>query len=283
MTDMTGRTCVITGATSGIGRATAEALGRAGARLVLVVRNPEKAEQTRTALLAARPDADISIHLADLSRLEEIRRVAPLILEDCPQIDVLLNNAGVVHLGRELTPDGFEAMFGINHLAYYLLTRLLLDRLIHTPGARIVNVASEAHQFARFDLDDLQSEQNFSGMRAYGASKLANILFTRSLARRIEGTGVTVNCLHPGAVSTNLGANNGWLFKLIHPITRIFLRSPEDGARTSIHLCTAPGLASTNGVYFANEKPKTPSKLALDDAVAEQLWVRSAEMVGLEP
>jgi NAD(P)-dependent dehydrogenase (short-subunit alcohol dehydrogenase family) len=280
---MTGRTCIITGATSGIGRATAEALCRAGARLVLVARNAEKAEQTRSELQRLRPDAELSVHIADLSRLDEIRRVAPALLDDCPEIHVLLNNAGVVLLKRELTPDGFEMMFGVNHLAYYLLTRLLLDRIVATPGARIVNVASEAHQFARFDIDDLQSAHNFSGMRTYGSSKLANILFTRSLAKRLEGTGVTVNCLHPGAVNTNLGHDAGWLFKLIHPLTRFFLRTPEDGARTSIHLCTSPELAETSGLYFANEKPKTPSKLAQDDTLAEQLWLRSAEMVGLAP
>jgi len=281
--DMTGRTCIVTGATSGIGRATALALARAGARLVLVARNPEKAEQTRKELQAARPDAEISVHVADLARLDEIRRVAPLLLADCPRIDVLLNNAGIVSLERKLTPDGFESMFAVNHLAYYLLTRLLLDRLIETPGARIVNVASEAHRFARFDLDDLQSEKGFSGMRAYGASKLCNILFTRSLARRLEGRDVTVNCLHPGGVSTNLGASDHWFYKLVQPVASLFLRTPEQGARTSIYLCTAPELAGTTGLYFADEKPKKPSRQARDDEAAERLWNLSAEMVGLEP
>ncbi len=278
---MSGKTCVVTGATSGIGRATVDALSRAGARLALVARSTEKADQVRAELLADRPGAEISVHRADLSRLDDIRAVAPELLDACPRIDVLLNNAGIVLLSRKTTDDGFEAMFGTNHLAYYLLTRLLLDRLVETPGARVVNVSSEAHRFASWDFDDLQSERSFSGMRVYGNSKLANILFTRALATRVEGDDVTVNCLHPGAVDTNLGQDNGWLFKLIHPLTKFFLRSPADGARTSIHLCTSPELADTTGLYFQNEKPKRPTDLALDDDAAERLWKLSADMVGL--
>ncbi len=279
--DMKDRTCIVTGATSGIGRASVDALNRAGARLVLVARNAEKAERVREELLADRPDADVSTCIADLGRLDDIRRVAPELLEACPRIDVLLNNAGIVALSREETADGFESMFGTNHLAYYLLTRLLLDRITQTPDARIVNVASEAHRFARWDWDDLQSERSFSGMRVYGNSKLANILFTRALAKRLEGTGVTANCLHPGAVYTDLGANNGWLFKVIHPLTRLFLRTPEDGARTSIHLCTSPEVAGQSGLYFDACKPKRPTALARDDDAAERLWQISADMVGL--
>ncbi len=279
--DMKDRTCIVTGATSGIGRASVDALNRAGARLVLVARNAEKAERVREELLADRPDADVSTCIADLGRLDDIRRVAPELLEACPRIDVLLNNAGIVALSREETADGFESMFGTNHLAYYLLTRLLLDRITQTPDARIVNVASEAHRFARWDWDDLQSERSFSGMRVYGNSKLANILFTRALAKRLEGTGVTANCLHPGAVYTDLGANNGWLFQVIHPLTRLFLRTPEDGARTSIHLCTSPEVAGQSGLYFDACKPKRPTALARDDDAAERLWQISADMVGL--
>jgi len=281
--DMTGRTCIVTGATSGIGRATVGALNSAGARLVLVARNAEKAELTRKELLAERPDAEISVHLADLSRLDEIRRVVPALLEDCPRIDVLLNNAGIVMMKRTVTPDGFESMFGINHLAYYLMTRLLLDRIAESPGSRIVSVSSEAHRFAKWDFEDLQSEKSFSGMRVYGNSKLANIMFTRALAKRLEGTGVTANCLHPGAVDTNLGQDNGWLFKVIHPFTKLFLRSPEDGAKTSIHLCMSPEVADVSGTYFQNEKPRRPTDLALDDDAAERLWQMSAEMVDLAP
>ncbi len=281
--DMNGRTCIVTGATSGIGRATVGALNHAGARLVLVARNAEKAELTRKELLAERPDADISVHLADLSRLDEIRWVVPALLEDCPRIDVLLNNAGIVMMKRTVTSDGFESMFGINHLAYYLMTRLLLDRIAENPEARIVSVSSEAHRFAKWDFDDLQSEKSFSGMRVYGNSKLANILFTRALAKRLDGTGVTANCLHPGAVDTNLGQDNGWLFKVIHPFTKLFLRSPEDGAKTSIHLCMSPEVADVSGTYFQNEKPRRPTDLALDDNAAERLWQMSAEMVGLAP
>jgi len=279
--DMTGQTCIVTGATSGIGRATVDVLNRGGARLILVARNAAKAEQTRKELLADRPDAEIEIHLADLSKLDDIRRVVPALLEACPKIDVLLNNAGIVMMKRTETPDGFESMFGINHLAYYLMTRLLLDRIVENPSARIVSVSSEAHRFAKWDFDDLQSEKSFSGMRVYGNSKLANILFTRGLAKRLEGTGVTANCLHPGAVDTNLGQDNGWLFKVIHPFTKFFLSSPEDGAKTSVRLCTSPDLAGTTGEYFQNEKPRKPTDLALDDDAAERLWTLSADMVGL--
>jgi NAD(P)-dependent dehydrogenase (short-subunit alcohol dehydrogenase family) len=279
--DMQGRTCIVTGATSGIGRATATALNRAGARLVLVARNAEKAEQARRELLAERPGAEVSIQLADLAKLDDIRAVVPALLDECPQIDVLLNNAGIVLLRRTETQDGFESMFGVNHLAYYLLTRLLLERLKENPQARIVNVSSEAHRFASWDFDDLQSKKSFSGMRVYGNSKLANILFTRALAKRLEGTGVTANCLHPGAVDTNLGHGNGLLFQLIQPLARFFLRSPEDGAKTSIKLCASPEVAGTSGLYFQNEKPRRPTALALDDEAAERLWRISAEMVGL--
>jgi len=279
--DMKGRTCIVTGATSGIGRASVDALSRAGARLVLVARNAEKAEQVRRELVADRADAEVSIHLADLSRLDDVRKVVPALLEDCPKIDVLLNNAGITTLHRELTVDGFEMMFATNHLAPYLLTRLLLDRIVATPDARIVNVASEAHRFASFDLDDLQSEKRFFGLRVYGSSKLANILFTHALAKRIEGTGATANCLHPGAVYTNLGTDAGFLFKIIHPLSKPFLRSPENGARTSVYLCTSPEVAGVNGLYFDLCKPKRPNALARDDAAAERLWQLSAEMVGL--
>jgi NAD(P)-dependent dehydrogenase (short-subunit alcohol dehydrogenase family) len=195
---------------------------------------------------------------------------------------VLLNNAGVTMLGRSETPDGFETTFAVNHLAPFLLTHRLLPRILETPGARIVNTASGAHKFARFDLDDLQSQRSYSSMRVYGASKLANMLFTTELARRLEGHDVGVWSLHPGAVSTRLGANNGGIAKIVLPLLSLVFKTPEQGARTSVHLCSAPRIDAPNGSYFVNERPARSSALARDPDVARRLWEESERMVGIE-
>jgi NAD(P)-dependent dehydrogenase (short-subunit alcohol dehydrogenase family) len=211
---MQGRVCVITGATSGIGRATAEELGRRDATLALVCRDRARGEETREAILTA-GNAVVTLHLADLSSQAEIRRVAAELTEQYPQIHLLINNAGVANLHRTTTVDGIETVFAVNHLAYFLLTNLLLDTLRRSAPARIVNVASDAHKFGPLDFDDLQNTQRYRSLRVYGQSKLCNMLFTRELARRLAGTDVTVNAVHPGAVATRLGTNNGRWARLL--------------------------------------------------------------------
>lgn len=218
-----------------------------------------------------------------MERLADMRRVAAEMTEALPRIDVLLNNAGVTMLGRSETADGYETTFAVNHLAPFLLTHELLPKILETPGARIVNVASGAHRFARFDLDDLQSKERFSSMRVYGASKLSNMLFTTELARQLEGRDIGIWSLHPGAVSTRLGANNGGIAKLVLPLLSLFFRTPEQGAQTSVYLCSEPEIDAPNGTYFVDERPANVSALARDANVARRLWLESERLVGLEP
>jgi NAD(P)-dependent dehydrogenase (short-subunit alcohol dehydrogenase family) len=268
---MHSRTCLITGATSGIGRATALALGGMGAELVLLCRDRARGEETAAAARAAGAPA-VELLIADLGVQAEVRRAAAEFLAGGRPLHVLINNAGVVNLQRTLTADGLEATFAVNHLAYFLLTTLLLDRLRASAPARIVNVSSEAHRFGPLDFDDLQNERRYRTMKVYGQSKLANILFTAELARRLEGSGVTVNSLHPGAVATRLGTNNGAWARALIRLLRPFFRTPDDGAATSIHLATAPELAGVSGRYFANRREKTPSAAARDPDAARRLW-----------
>jgi NAD(P)-dependent dehydrogenase (short-subunit alcohol dehydrogenase family) len=221
--------------------------------------------------------------LADLASLAETRRAAEQFLATGSPLHVLLNNAGVVQLERSLTADGLETTFAVNHLAPFLLTNLLLERMIASAPARIVNVSSDAHRFGgALDFDDLGSARRYSGMGAYGRSKLANLYFTFELARRLEGTGVTVNAAHPGAVRTELGMNNDApILKLAARLVQPFFRSAERGADTSVFLCSAPGLAGVSGRYFANRKQRKPHPRALDAMAAERLWAESAKLAGL--
>lgn len=279
---MTGKRCVVTGATSGIGEATAIALAVAGAELTLVCRSRERGETTIARIRDAAPEAAVDLVLADLSSQAEIRRAAEQILADPRPIHVLLNNAGVAHLSYTTTVDGIETTLAVNHLAYFLLTMLLLERIRQTAGARIVNVASDAHKFSGMDFDDLGHEKRFEWMRVYGQSKLANILFTRELARRLEGSGVTVNALHPGGVATGLGANNApRVQRILMTLGRPFLKSPEQGARTSIYLASSPEVADVSGEYFANCTRRPGSRESRDADVARRLWEVSERMTGL--
>jgi NAD(P)-dependent dehydrogenase (short-subunit alcohol dehydrogenase family) len=281
--ELAGKTCLVTGATNGIGRVSARELARMGARVFLVARDAQRAEETRAEITRAAPNAEVRILLADLSSQAEIRRVAAEFLATGSPLHVLLNNAGVTQLTRSETVDGIETTFAVNHLAYFLLTNLLLERIRASAPARIVNVASDAHRFGGpLDFDDLGSARSFSWMAVYGRSKLANILFTRELARRLEGTGVTVNALHPGAVRTGLGMNNDApLLKLLVALVRPFFRSPEKGAQTSIWACSAPELAKLSGRYFSDRRERTPNAHALDDTAARRLWDASARLVNL--
>jgi len=275
---LVGRTCMITGATSGIGHATAIELAKKGADLVLVCRDRGRADQTVAAIRATNAEAQVEVMLADLSSQQAIRRLASDYLATGRPLHVLLNNAGVVNLHRTLTVDGIETVFAVNHLAYFLLTNLLLDRLKASTPARIVNVASDAHRFGTMNFDDLGGERRYRTMRIYGQSKLANILFTYELARRLEGTGVTVNCLHPGAVATGLGKNNGGWAKVVIGMLRPFFRTPESGAATSIYLASSPQVEGISGKYFSNCKEARSSKASYDVAAGRRLWEVSMQM-----
>jgi retinol dehydrogenase-12 len=279
---MAGRTCMITGATSGIGRAAAHGLARLGAALVLVGRDRERGERTVAEVQRASGNDDVSLLLADLSSQAQIRRLAAEFLASGRPLHVLLNNAGVVNLRREETAEGIETTFAVNHLAYFLLTQLLLPRLKESAPARIVSVSSDAHAQAggRLDFDDLENRA-YSIMKAYGRSKLANILFTRELARRLEGTGVTANCLHPGFVGSNFARNNGAIAKLVMTLLKPFARSPEKGAETAVYLCSSPEVEGVSGEYFVDCQVRSPRDFARNDADAHRLWEVSERMCDL--
>jgi len=275
---MHGKTCIVTGASAGIGHAVAHGLAARGAHVVLVCRDRSRAEAAQNAIRTATGNAEIDIALADLSSQAEIRRLAQELLQDSPRIYALINNAGVVNTKRTVTVDGIETVFAVNHLAYVLLTQLLLPRLIDSTPARIVNVASDAHRWDRLDFDDLQNHRRYRGLKVYGQSKLCNLLFTRELARRIAGTGVTVNSMHPGGVATGLGWNNGWWAVLVAKVLKPFLRTAEQGADTAMYLTTAPEVATVNGMYFYNRREHRPSQAAQDDEAARRLWEISEQL-----
>jgi NAD(P)-dependent dehydrogenase (short-subunit alcohol dehydrogenase family) len=279
---MQGKTVVVTGATSGIGEVAAVELARRGARIVFVARNPLRRDRTLTRLSVANDKAKHAAYLADLSRLSEMKRVAGEIAAAEPRIDVLVNNAGTLFAARETTPDGLEMTFATNHMAYFVVTNLLLDRLKATPGARIVSTSSDAHKTGKLNFDDLQSEKSFSGFRAYGTSKLCNILFTRELARRLAGTGVTANCLHPGFVATGFADNNDGLMGFVFGIAKkLAAITPEDGAKTILYLASSPEVAGQSGGYYTKCAPATPSAAAQNDADAKRLWEISAKIAGV--
>ncbi len=268
---MQGKTVAITGATSGIGEVAAIRLAEMGAHIVFIARDPARAEATMAKLRAANPAADHAAILADLSRLSEMKRVGAD-LAALPRIDVLINNAGALFNRRRETADGLEMTFALNHMAYFVVTNLVLPRL--SSGARIVSVASGAHRSARLDLDDLQARKGYRGFSVYANSKLCNILFTRELARRLNnGKGVTANCLHPGFVATRFGDQSGgalrWLLQLVKPVAAI---APQEGARTIIHLATSPEVEGISGEYFYQCRIASPTPAARDDDAARRLW-----------
>jgi NAD(P)-dependent dehydrogenase (short-subunit alcohol dehydrogenase family) len=280
---MQGKVCVVTGASSGIGRATAVELARMGATIVLVCRNRARAEETCSAIRTETGNSAVDFVLADLSSQAEIRRLAQDLLIRYPQVHVLINNAGVINVQRSTTVDGIETVFAVNHLAYFLLTHLLLERMKASTSARIINVASNAHTWGSLDFNDLQNERHYRVMKVYGQSKLCNILFTRELAQRIAGSGVTANCMHPGGVATGLGRQNGWWAVLIAKALRPFFRTPEQGADTVIYLATSPTVEAVNGKYFYDRREIQPSRDAQDGGAASRLWQISAELTGLVP
>jgi retinol dehydrogenase-12 len=284
MDAMAERVVVLTGGTSGIGEATALQLAEMGARLVLVARDPQRT--ARILELVQRKSRAIkhAAHFANLSRPSEAVRAAREIAAVEPRINILINNAGIMSARRSITADGLELTFATNHLAYFALTQGLLARLVASAPARIVNTASDVHRGARIDFDDLQSEKGYSGYGVYAKSKLANVLFTRELARRLAGTGVTVNCLHPGVVASRFGqprSGEGG-----DPSTASFLNNhgipPKEAADAIIYLATSPDLAQVTGQYFNQTRAVTPSKEAQDLAVGEKLWKVSEVLAGVK-
>jgi NAD(P)-dependent dehydrogenase (short-subunit alcohol dehydrogenase family) len=271
---MDGKVVVVTGGTSGIGEAAAVRLADMGARLVLIARDAARGEAT-LGKLAGR---DHRVHIADLSSIAATRRVAADVAGAEPRIDVLINNAGALFNTRRLSPDGLEMTFAVNHMAYFVMTQGLRERLVGSAPARIVNTASGAHFGARLDFDDLQSEHGYSGFAVYGRSKLANVLFTRELARRLAGTGVTANCLHPGFVATRFGDRSGGLMQAIMPVARLGAISPQTGAETIVHLAASPKVEGMSGLYFYKCAVQAPSAEAQDDGAAARLWAESERL-----
>ncbi len=278
---MNGEVCVVTGATSGIGKATAAALARMGAEVVLVGRDRGRGEVTAKELAAAGASSP-RLEIADLSSMAQVRALAGR-LGTLERIDVLINNAGLMAGTRRVTADGFDEVFAVNHLAPFLLTSLLLGKLTAAAPARVITVTSDAHTGARLDLDDPQLARGWDSWRAYANSKLANILFTRELARRLEGTGVTANCAHPGMVRTRFGREARAPMRAAVTLARPFLLSPQRGANTIVYLATSAEVAGATGGYYVKRQRREPSAAARDDATARQLWQLSEELTGLTP
>lgn len=297
--DMQGKVVVITGATSGIGQVAAESLAGMGARIVQVARDRKRGEEAVERLRKAGPNANHTIHYADLLQFSEMKRVAAEIATAEQHIDVLMNNAGALFGGpRQVTEEGLERTFALNHISYFVLTLELLARLFATAPSRIVNTSSDAHQAATMDLNDLQSEKEYPGtlkaklmyggppFKVYGLSKLCNILFTRELARRLEGagiTGITANCFHPGFVATRFGDQSGGYLSFAIGIAKKFALTPQQGAETMIYLASSPEVATVSGAYFTKCHPASPTAQAQSDELAKGLWDASAQLAHMDP
>ena len=278
---MQDKICVVTGATSGIGLVTAQVLAREGATLIIIARHAERGAATVSRIRQETGNAAVELMVADLSVQAQIRQLADQIQHRFARLDVLINNAGALFARRQLSQDGLEMTFALNHLAYFLLTNLLLDSLKTAGPARIINVSSEAHRRARLDFSDLQGQLRYSGWRAYARSKLANILFTHELARRLGGTGIVTNALHPGLVATNFGRNNRGIAAALFRVVQLMAISPEEGARTIIHLASSAAVEGVTGEYFVKERAVRSSQVSYDRAAAERLWQVSAELTRL--
>jgi retinol dehydrogenase 14 len=278
---MAGKTVLVTGGTAGIGKATALGLAAMGAHLAITGRDRGRTEDAAREIRAA-SGGQVDVYVADLSAQSEVRRLAEEVLGSYPRIDVLVNNVGGYWNTRHVTVDWLERTFAVNHLAPFLLTNLVLDRLQQSVSARVVTVSSNAQAQGRIDFDDLQGDRSYFGAGAYSQSKLANVLFSYELARRLQGTSVTANALHPGVVSTSFGAEDpASVQRVFIPFLRPFMKTPAKGAATSIHLASAPELEQVSGRYFADSKPKRSAKRSYDEATAKRLWQVSAQLVGL--
>jgi len=272
---------LISGATNGIGLAAAEALAATGAGVAIVGRSEASARVAAARISAAAKGATIATFVADLSSQAAVRALAAEVLDRWPKLDVLINNAGAIYGSRQLSTDGFELTWAVNHLAPFLLTALLLDRLKASAPARIITTASNAHRGARIPFDDVNAETSYGGLRRYGESKLANILFTAELAGRLEGTGITANCYHPGLVATGINRKNGLLMDLGMTALRVVARSPQTGADTLVWLATSPAVADVSGQYFFDRQQQPPSREAQDRETARRLWELSERQCGL--
>lgn len=279
---MKGKVVLITGATNGIGLETARALAKMSAKIVIVGRNPEKTERVVDHLMHDTGNEHIEGLLADLSVQAEIFKLAETFQQKYNRLDILINNAGGFFYQRELTPDGLEKTFALNHMSYFILTNQLLNILRDSAPARVINVSSHAHKMGdkRLDFDNLQSEKNFSSFRAYGQSKLANVMFTYALARRVEQHGITVNTLHPGFVNTGFGQKGGGLLAMgFSMLNKMFAMSPEKGARTTIYLASSPEVENVTGKYFANSKAEKSSSASYNVEDQEKLWDISESLI----
>jgi NAD(P)-dependent dehydrogenase (short-subunit alcohol dehydrogenase family) len=279
---MEGKLCLVTGGTSGIGLETARGLAALGARVVIVGRNRQRGERAVAELRATTGNEQVSFLQGDLSSQADTRRLAAQFLGQSERLDVLVNNAGGFFLRRVFSPEGIEMTFALNHLSYFLLTHLLLERLKASAPSRIVNVASESHRRGTMDFDDLQGLRRYNGWKAYSRSKLGNVLFTYELARRLEGTGVTVNAVHPGFVRTRLGTDNPWPLRLLMRLVMMRGISPAKGAETVVYLASSPQVEGQTGGYWAHLRRVESSPLSQDRQLAQRLWQVSLEMTGLQ-
>lgn len=276
---MTGKTVLITGATNGIGKEAARGLAKLGAHVVIVGRNAQKCAETVAELQGSTGNQAIEALTADLSAMAEVRRLADEVKARYPRLDVLINNAGAYFDKRLTSADGYEMTFALNHLSYFYLTTLLLDLIKASAPARIVNVSSDAHRFARLNLVNPHKPPVYSGFRIYGESKLANVVFTYELARRLEGTGVTVNAMHPGFVRTGFGKNNAGVISKIFSLMQRFALTPEQGADTIIYLASSPEVEGVSGKYFVKRKAVPTSPVSYDQKTWEALWTLSERLI----
>jgi NAD(P)-dependent dehydrogenase (short-subunit alcohol dehydrogenase family) len=281
---MHGKVVAITGGTSGIGQVAAERLAGMGARVLLVARDRARGAASLSRLRELGPGLAHQVHYADLSSVADTKRVAAEIAAAEPRIDVLINNAGALFNTRRLTAEGLELTFATNHVAYAVLTHGLRERLVAGAPSRVINTASDAHRGARLAFDDLQAARDYSGFKVYGRSKLCNILYTRELARRWAGTGVTANSLHPGFVATRFGDQSGGFFSYVVRVAKLFAAiSPEKGAETLVYLASSPEVATITGGYFYKCALAQPTREAQDDAAARRLWSETERLAGIEP
>ena len=279
---MKNKLVLITGANSGIGKATAIKLATMGAHIVMLCRNKERGETARQDIIQTSGNKNIELILIDLADLSSVRKAAEDIKAKYDHIDVLINNAGGYFTERKTSKDGYECTFAMNHLGHFLLTNLLLDELKAAVNARLINLSSDIHKKGHINFDDLMTEKKYKGFGVYSHAKLANILFTNELARRLQHTNITVNTLHPGMVRTNFTANSDRLIKFLMTIMGRFLKSPEKGAETSVYLASSKDVAGISGKYFVNRKEKKSSPESYDEKVAKKLWKVSCELTGLD-
>jgi retinol dehydrogenase-12 len=279
--NMKEKVCLVTGATGGIGLVTARELARQGANVTLLSRNAERCQAAAERIRQETGNQAVDFIAADLSSQSEVRRAAQAFLERHAQLDVLVNNAGGFFWRRSESVDGLEMTLALNHLSYFLLTNLLLEAIKASPSARIVNVSSDAQRGARINFDDLQNKRRYAGFRAYAQSKLMNVLFTYELSRRLEGSGVTANALHPGFVASGFAKNNGLLFRIFMPLAQLGALTPEEGARTSIYLASSPDVVGVSGKYFTKERAVQSDPASYDEQTARQLWDVSLELTHL--